>query len=68
MLYLPHELPQQLLQEVPQQQSEQPQSLQQHDEVLLSLFFIVFAAYTEAPASIIAAVTPMIIFFIVFFN
>jgi hypothetical protein len=39
--------------------------LQQQPDVLLCALFILLVAYNEAPASIIAAVTPMIIFFIV---
>jgi hypothetical protein len=47
-------------------QPGQLQSLQQQPLVLFcELLFTLLAAYNEAPASIIAAVTPMIIFFIV---
>lgn len=63
--YLLQELPQQLPHEVPQLQLGQLQSLQQQPAVLLCELFILLVAYNEAPASIIAAVTPMIIFFIV---
>jgi hypothetical protein len=66
-VYLEQLLPQQELQEELQVQLSQLQSLQQHELVLLSLPVTLLAAYTEAPASIIAAVTPMINFFIVYF-
>jgi|GEM_PF-5862048 hypothetical protein len=64
-LYLLQLVPQQLPQDVPQEQSLQPQSLQQQDEVLLSFVFVaLLTAYTEALASIIAAAAPIITFFI----
>ncbi len=59
-----------LEQQSQQLQSSHPGQAEQQffSHVVLSLFLLaLLAAYTEAPASIIAAVTPMINFFIVIF-